>query len=65
MTVELELTEEGKEWIVKAYPTGLWDYHPDKPFRILAVAAEFWEVTQDGLPMRIPTEYLRGLRQGE
>ena len=60
MMPKLELTEVGKEWMVEHYPPGIvWDYDPDKPFKILAVAAEFWEVTQDGIPLRVPHEYLR------
>lgn len=57
---ELELTDEGKKWMVEHYPPGIvWDYDPDKPFQLLAATAKTFEITQDGIPLGVPHEYLR------
>jgi len=53
--VEFYLTEAGKRWIKDHYPQGIvWEYNPDKPFKLHSVAAEFVELTYLGVPYRIP-----------
>ena len=55
--VEMYLTEAGKRWIQEHYPQGIvWEYDPDKPFKLHSMAVEFIELTYLGIPYRIPTE---------
>ena len=52
--VEVELTEAGKVWMQEHHPQGIvWEYNPDKPFKLHSVAAEFIELTYLGIPYRI------------
>jgi len=52
--MEVYLTEAGKIWIKDHYPQGIvWEYNPDKPFKLHSVAAEFIELTYLGIPYRI------------
>jgi len=53
---EVELTEAGKTWLQEhPSPQGIvWEYDPDKPFKLHSVAAEFAELTYLGIPYRIP-----------
>ena len=60
MKPTLELTEEGRKWIVELYPPGiLWDYDPEKPFDLVAATATYFEVTQDGIPLSVPHKFFR------
>ena len=53
--VEVELTEAGKNWIQEPHPQGIvWEYDPDKPFKLHSMDAEFAELTYLGIPYRIP-----------
>ncbi|MBA7494745.1 hypothetical protein ES702_05322 [subsurface metagenome] len=53
--MEVELTDVGKTWIQEHHPQGIvWEYAPDKPFKLHSVAAEFVELTYLGIPYRIP-----------
>jgi len=53
--MEVEFTEAGKTWIQEHHPLGIvWEYDPDKPFKLHGVAAEFVELTYLGIPYRIP-----------
>jgi len=55
--MEVYLTETGKRWIKEHHPQGIvWEYDPDKPFKLHSVAAEFIELTYLGIPYRITTE---------
>jgi len=53
--MEVELTDVGKAWLQDHHPQGIvWEYAPDKPFKLHSVAAEFVELTYLGIPYRIP-----------
>ena len=53
--VEVELTEAGKNLLQEHYPQDIvWEYDPDKPFKLHSMAAEFAELTYLGIPYRIP-----------
>ena len=53
--LKVELTDAGKTWIQEHHPQGIvWEYDPDKPFKLHSVAAEFAELTYLGIPYRIP-----------
>ncbi len=52
---EVELTEAGKNCLQVLHPQGIvWEYDPDKPFKLHSMAAEFAELTYLGIPYRIP-----------
>ena len=54
---EVELTEAGKAWILKHYPQGIvWEYDPDKPFKLHSWASKFIELTCLGIPSRMLME---------
>jgi len=53
--IEVYLTEAGKAWIQEHHPQGIvWEYDPDKPFKLHGMAAKFAELTYLGIPYRIP-----------
>ena len=53
--MEVYLTDAGKVWILEHHPRGVvWEYDPDKPFKLHSMAANFVELTYHGIPYRIP-----------
>ena len=51
----VELTEVGSARLLEHYPQGIvWEYNPDKPFKLHSVAAEFVELSNLGVSYRIP-----------
>ena len=55
--MEVYLTEAGKAWMQEHHPQGIvWEYDPDKPFKLHSMAAKFVELTYHGIPYRIPPE---------
>ena len=53
--VEVYLTDIGKNRLQEHYPQGIvWEYDPDKPFKLHSMAAEFVVLTYLGIPYRIP-----------
>ncbi|MBC8458003.1 MAG: hypothetical protein H8D67_08420 [Deltaproteobacteria bacterium] len=55
MEMEVELTEAGKTWLQEHPPQGIvWEYDPDKTFKLHIVATDFVEPTYLGIPYRIP-----------
>ncbi len=55
--VEVYLTDIGKNRLQEHHPQGIvWEYDPDKPFKLHSMAAEFAELTYLGIPYRIPHE---------
>ena len=53
--MEVDLIEVGKNWLQEHDPRGIvWEYDPDKPFKLHSMAAEFVELTYLGIPYRIP-----------
>jgi len=55
MVMEVYLTDAGKKWIQEHHPQGIvWEYDPDKPFKLHSMAAEYVELTYLGIPYRIP-----------
>ncbi len=53
--MDAELTEASKNWLQEHQPQGIvWEYDPDKPFKLHSMAAEFVELTYLGIPYRIP-----------
>ncbi len=52
---EVELTDVRKRWVQEHYPRGVvWEYDPDKPFKLHSMAVKFAELTYHGIPYRIP-----------
>jgi len=55
MVMEVEITDAGKDWLQEHHPQGIvWEYDPDKPFKLHGMTAEFAELTYLGIPYRIP-----------
>ena len=53
--MEVYLADAGKNWIQEHQLQGIvWEYDPDKPFKLHAVTAEYYELTYLGIPYRIP-----------
>ncbi len=54
-TMEVELTDVGKQWLKDHHPQGIvMEYDLDKPFELRSVAADFVEFTYLGVSYRIP-----------
>ena len=55
--MEVDLTETGKTWIQEHHPQGIvWEYDPDKPFKLHNMGAEFVELKSRGIPYWIPLD---------
>jgi len=53
--MEVYLTDAGKAWLQEHHPRGIvWEYDPDKLFKLQGWSAEFVELTYHGIPYRIP-----------
>ena len=53
--MDVDLTEAGKNWLQEHHPQGIvWEYDPDKSFKLHGVAADFVELTYLGILYQIP-----------
>jgi len=52
---EVYLTDAGNTWFQEHPAQGIvWEYDPDKPFKLHGMAAKFAELTYLDIPYRIP-----------